>query len=30
MARTREVFLFVISGYKAANPAAAQALIKRL
>lgn len=30
MARTREVFLFVISGHKAANPAAAQALIKRL
>ncbi|WP_333817530.1 DUF72 domain-containing protein [Tabrizicola sp.] len=30
MARTRDVFLFVISGYKAANPAAAQALLKRL
>lgn len=30
MARTREVFLFVISGHKAANPAAAQALIQRL
>ena len=30
MARTREVFLFVISGHKAANPAAAQALIERL
>ena len=30
MARTRDVFLFVISGHKAANPAAAQALIDRL
>lgn len=30
MARTREVFLFVISGHKAANPAAALALIQRL
>ena len=30
MARTREVFLFVISGHKAANPAAARALIARL
>ncbi len=30
MTRTRDVFLFVISGHKAANPAAAQALIRRL
>ena len=30
MARTRDIFLFVISGHKAANPAAAQALIDRL
>ncbi len=30
MARTRDVFLFVISGHKAANPSAAQALIRRL
>lgn len=30
IARTREVFLFVISGHKAANPAAARALIARL
>lgn len=30
IARTRDVFLFVISGYKAINPAAAQALIGRL
>ena len=30
MARKRDVFLFVISGHKAANPAAAQALIQRL
>ncbi len=30
MARTRDIFLFVISGHKATNPAAAQALIDRL
>lgn len=30
IARDREVFAFVISGHKAANPAAAQALIQRL
>lgn len=30
IARTRDVFLFVISGHKAANPAAARALIDRL
>lgn len=30
MAASREVFLFVISGHKAANPAAAQALLRRL
>ncbi len=30
MARTRDVFLFVISGHKATNPAAARALIQRL
>lgn len=30
IARTREVFAFVISGHKALNPAAAQELIKRL
>lgn len=30
MAAAREVFLFVISGHKAANPAAALALIQRL
>lgn len=30
MAKDREVFAFVISGHKAANPAAAQALIQRL
>ena len=30
MARARDVFLFVISGHKAVNPAAAQALIRRL
>lgn len=30
IARTREVFAFVISGHKVLNPAAAQALIRRL
>jgi len=30
IARTRDVFLFVISGHKIANPAAARALIDRL
>lgn len=30
MAKARDVFLFVISGHKAANPAAARALIQRL
>lgn len=30
MAKDREVFLFVISGHKVANPAAAMALLKRL
>lgn len=30
IAKDREVFLFVISGHKVANPAAAQALIRRL
>jgi uncharacterized protein YecE (DUF72 family) len=30
IARDREVFAFIISGYKAANPAAAQTLIQRL
>lgn len=30
IAETREVWLFVISGHKAANPAAAQALLERL